>query len=402
MIRAALAAAVMLSVLTANGSAAEPAKLRFVDPHEKTGSCQAVVVDRLALAHTAQLLPLDSAGRLVGKDDPDAQIQQVLNNLEAALAEVRSGFDYPVKINVYVRRAKLVPEVQDALFWRFKNEARPAVSFVETALAHPDAVVAMDAVAGVPQTGAEVKRLRAAKLPGARGGSHVAVLPAGPHVYVSGQASPKGDDLVQATRLTMESLRGTLKFLELTDAHVVQLKAFLRPMSAVADVEREITRSFGDQPVPPLVFVEWQSDLPIEIELVAAAPIPNEKTREPLEFLTPPGVQASPIYSRVTRINHGKVIYVAGLYGKSDGKPEDQLQEIFATLEQTLRKTGSDLQHLAKATYYVTGEETTRKLGEVRLKRYEPSRPPAASKAQVTGVGYVGKTVTLDMIAVAP
>lgn len=393
---------IILLAAALNLHAADRGKLRFVDPHEKTGSSQAVVVDGMALAHTAQLLPVDGQGKLVGKDDPDAQIQQVLNNLEAALVEARSGFDQAVKINVYVRQAKLVAEVQDALFWRFKNEVRPAVSIVESTLPHTDAVVAMDAVAAVPKGGAEVKRLRAATLTGPRSGSHVAVLPAGPHVYVSGQASPKGDDLAQATRLTMESLRATLKFLELNDSQIVQLKAFLRPMSAVAEVEKEIAKSFGDQPVPPLVFVEWQSDLPIEIELVAAAPIPKEKAKEPIEFLTPPGVQPSPVYSRVTRINHGKIVYLASLYGKSEAKPEAQIQEIFGTLGELLKKTGSDFRHLAKGTYYVTDDETTRKFGELRLKQYDPRRPPAASKAQVSGVGFAGKTITLDMIAVVP
>ena len=67
-----------------------------------------------------------------------------------------------------------------------------------------------------------------------------------------------------------------------------------------------------------------------------------------------------------------------------------------------LEKTGSDFRHLAKATYYVADDEASRKLGELRPKFYDPRRPPAASKAVVPGVGLAGKTVTLDMIAVAP
>lgn len=395
-------ALIAVAMLAGSAPAAEPARLRFVDPHEKTGSSQAVVVDALALAHTAQLLPLNVEGRIVGKGDADAQIQQVLNNLELALAAADTGFEQAVKINIYVRQAKLVPDVQNALYWRFKGEARPAVSIVESALAHPDALVAMDAVAAVAKGGSEVKRFHTAKLSGPKSGTHVAVLPAGPHVYVSGQASPKGDDVVQATRQTLELLRGTLKFLELNDTHVVQLKAFLRPMVSVADVEKEIARFFGDRPVPPVVFVEWQSDLPIEIELVAAAPMAKEKRPEPIEFLTPPGMTASPVYSRVTRINHGKVVYIGGLQGKTAKDAAAQIQEIFTALGQVLEKTGSDMRHLAKATYYVTDDETSRKLGELRLKVYDGRRPPAASKAQVAGVGFPGKTATVDMIAVAP
>jgi hypothetical protein len=53
--------------------------------------------------------------------------------------------------------------------------------------------------------------------------------------------------------------------------------------------------------------------------------------------------------------------------------------------------------HLAAAST----DEASRKLNELRPKYYDPKRPPAASKAMVTGVGADGKSVTLDMIAVA-
>jgi len=246
------------------------AGLRLVDPNNETGTSQAVVVDPVALAHTSQLLPLDATGRIVGKDNPPAQIEQVLDHLSAALKEVRSGFDHTVKINIYVRRSQLVADVHKALAKRCGGAVKPAVSFVEGVLPHPEALVAMDAVAAVPGSkAADVKRTRSAALPGSPNGSHIAILPAGPHVYVSGQAG-KGEDIVKATRQTMEELRATLKHLSLDETRVVQLKVFLNPMSAAADVEREITKCFGDQPVPPLVFVEWKYDLPIEIELVAA------------------------------------------------------------------------------------------------------------------------------------
>jgi enamine deaminase RidA (YjgF/YER057c/UK114 family)/predicted amidohydrolase len=378
---------------------AEPV-LRFIDPNKETGTSQAVEVAPVALAHTAQLLPIDSAGRIVGKDNPAAQIDKVLDNVAAALAEVRSGFDQTIKVNVYVRRAQLVSEVQKALAKRFAGEVKPAVTFVEGILPHPDALVAMDAVAAIPaERGTEVKRARSATLPGAKNTSQVAILPAGPHVYVSGQAGA-GKDIRQVTRETMEGLRATLKHLGLKDAHVVQVKTFLNPMSAVGDVEKEIANVFGDQPVPPLVFVEWKYDLPIEIELIAAAPAPKEKAKEPIEFLTLPMAKPSPVYSQIARINHGKLIYISGLYGKST-KAEAQVQEVFSALDQLLAKTGSDSRHLAKATYYVVDEPVTNQLGEFRKKYYDPSRPPAASKAKVSGVGMEGKTITIDMIAVA-
>jgi enamine deaminase RidA (YjgF/YER057c/UK114 family)/peptidase E len=391
-----------ISLEATKGPQAEaPTGLRFVEPNKETGTSQAVVVDPVALAHTSQFLPLDTEGRIVGKDNPATQIEQVLNHLAAALKEAQTSFDRAVKVNVYVRRPEVVAEVHRALARRFSGPSKPAVTFVEGMLPHPDALVAMDAVAAVPESKVtDVKRSRSAALPGARNGTHVAILPAGPHVYVSGQAG-KGDGIVKPTRQTMEDLRATLKHLSLDEKHVVQVKAFLNPMSAAADAEKEIAKCFGDQPVPPLVFVEWKYDIPIEIELVAAGRPAKEKTPAAIEFLTPPGVEASPVYSRVARINHGKLIYVSGLYGKT-AKADAQVREVFAALDQLLAKTGSDSQHLAKATYYVVDEDVTGKLGEFRKKHYDPRRPPAASKAKVAGVGLAGKTITMDMIAVAP
>ena len=53
-----------------------------------------------------------------------------------------------------------------------------------------------------------------------------------------------------------------------------------------------------------------------------------------------------------------------------------------------------------KATYYITDEDASRALNELRPKYYDPARPPAASKATVAGVDPAGRNVTLDMIAV--
>ncbi len=391
-----IARALWLSLFLA-APAAAPAddRIKLIDPDGDAGTSAAVVVGRAALAHTAQLLPLDQRGELVGRGDAARQAEAVLDNLAEALSGAKTGLDRVVKVNVYVAGAGVVNPVRAAFARRFGG-AGPAASFVVSKLPHRDALVAMDAVAVSGTEVGQVRRLRRDRLPGAEGGSHVAVLPAGGAVYVSGQAE-KGD-LAEATRKTLESLRATLKHLALTDADVVQLKAFLRPMSDVAVVEKEMAGFFGEHRVPPLVFVEWSSSLPVEIELVAASK--EDRGRPALEFLTPPGMQASPLYSRVARVNHGKTIYVSGLYGTKDGKADEQIEEIFGTLGKVVEKAGGDFRHLAKATYYVADDETSRKLNELRPKYYDPKRPPAASKAMVAGVGREKKSVTLDLIAV--
>ena len=70
---------------------------------------------------------------------------------------------------------------------------------------------------------------------------------------------------------------------------------------------------FGSEAVPPLTLVEWQSKNPIEIELIVAGD--RKPAGDSVEYLTPPGLKTSPVFSRVARVNRGDLIYVSGLYG---------------------------------------------------------------------------------------
>jgi len=151
--------------------------------------------------------------------------------------------------------------------------------------------------------------------------------------------------------------------------------------------------------LPVVHLVEWTSTTPIEIELIVALPKTEEKLPV-VEYLTPPGVTASPVYSRVARVNGGKDVYISGLFGEPDTNGDKQLVAIFAELQRLAEAAGSDLRHLVKATYYVASDDTNRRLNTIRPDYYDPARPPAASKASVRGVGLATRTVTLDMIAV--
>jgi enamine deaminase RidA (YjgF/YER057c/UK114 family) len=373
--------------------------LKSIEANPALGISEAVVVGTAPLLHTTQIFAWDKRGEILGKGDVTAQVRAVLENLGLLLAEGESGFEHCVKLNFSVTGPDGVAEITQALARVFRGGVKPAVSFVAGKLPHPDALVALDAVAVTAiDPGATVRRGRCKSLSDAGNAAHFAVLPAGPKVYISGQAE-KGN-LADATRRTLESLRATLKHLGLSDADVVQVKAFVQPMAAIGEVEQELARFYGPQQVPPVAFVEWISTLPIEIEIVAAGGRRTDPPGPAVSYITPPGMQASPIFCRVTRIDSPQTIYISGLYGTAGASGEAQTEEIFATLGRLLKSTGSDFRHLAKATYYVSDDEASRKLNDLRPKFYDPQRPPAASKAQVPGVGRAGRTITLDMIAV--
>lgn len=379
----------------AKGSSA----IRSIEPDTATGSSKAVVVDEgAALAHTSQVLPLDPQGKVVGLEDAARQTEQILQNLDAVLKHAGSDLTKVVKLNVFLARADVMQKVQATLATRFTGGLKPAVSFVAGDLSQPDALVAMDAVAVSSVETKAVKHFSSAGK--AKGVASVAVLPVGPKIYVSGMAD--SDQLAPATRKTLEKLLAAIGHLGLQREDVVQLKAFLQPMSEVASVRSEIVQFFGGH-APPVVFVEWISpppNPPIEIELIAAAKGDFGNESDPVSYITPPGTTDSPVYRRVVRVNHGHLVYVSGLYGMKTSDGRGQVLEIFATLGKMVEQAGSDFEHLVKATYYVTDNDASEQLNVLRPQFYNPQRPPAASKAKVKGVGVPGKTVTVDMIAV--
>ncbi len=360
----------------------------------------AVVADKVALAHTAQLLPLNEKGELVGKGDIEKQIAQTFQNISQALKAAGADLETAVKINVYAATETAVSEVQMAVVKKWNKKPAPAVSFVVGTLDNTNALVAMDAIAPARKFNeAKTKRIQVSALRGQVSGAQVSILPKGGVVYISGQAKP--GELADATRQTMQSLGDTLTFLGLGKRDVVQIKAFIDPMAGTAVARKQIADFFQGETAPPVVFVDWISPkLPIEIELIAAAP-ENRAAGESISYITPPGFQVSNVYSKVARVNYGKLVYVSGLYGKTPGNAEQQVLEIFASLRQAAQETGSNFDSLAKATYYVSDSAASNKLNELRPKFYNPNRPPAASKALTRSVGFPGMAVTMDMIAVS-
>ena len=111
-------------------------------------------------------------------------------------------------------------------------------------------------------------------------------------------------------------------------------------------------------------------------------------------------MKPSPAFSRVALVRTERQIYISGLSARDAGDGEAQARDVFDQLQAILAKTGSDMRHLAKATYYVSDDDASRGLDKMRPEFFVPQRPPAASKVTVHGVGQSDRTLTMDMIAV--
>jgi len=378
-------------------SETKPAKV--VGPDATTGTAQAVVLDDATLIQTTQLLPAESR-----EGSSLEQAQDLISNLGKVLANAGSGLQHLVRANLYATRQEHLDELKLELARSISRQTFPVVTAVVTALPLTEVVVAIDAVAIVPGAKAEgvvYKQLLAQ--PGQQASlAQAAVLPAGPKVYVSGQYV-KGN-FEEATQRTIESLESTLRFLGLGWKDVVQLKTFLNPMSRAGEARQIIASHIKGQAVPPMCFVEWSPGLPLEIELVASGNKLAEQFRgdAPVSYVTPPGIDPSAVFSRIAVIHSGRSVYVSGTYGDISSNAEKEVRDVFAQLRSLLQQAGTDFDHMAKATYYVTNDASSRILGTVRQELYNPRRPPAASKALVKGVGKNGHSLMLDMIAVVP
>ncbi|MFN0017305.1 MAG: family 16 glycoside hydrolase [Pirellulaceae bacterium] len=379
---AALTAGLLLSMGGAAFSQAQ--SIHHVESNPRMGSSAAVLVDDVPLLHTTQIFAAADERKTL-----DEQVESLFARLEMELKYNSAVLTDAVKLNFYVASNEAAAALRKKLVQAYSNEQRPAVSFVVTKLPADDALVAVDAIAALlKSTAGEVRR-----------GPLSAILPKGERIYVSGQA--ESGTLQEATKKTLESLSRTIKEYGRSDKDIVQLKCFVTPMESAGLVKEELASHFAGQRVPPVSYVEWKSSSPIEIELVAwGGPTAEKLAADPIEYLTPTGFKASPLYCRVARIHGGGTVYFSDLFATPNADDAAQVQQPFDRLKLLLEKTGSDFKHLAKATYYVTDDEISKAHNEIRPKFYDPARPPAASKAVVMGTGTEGVRYAMDMIAV--
>lgn len=116
-----------------------------------TGYSQLAVVTGGMVVFTAGQVALDKSGNVVGKDDFKAQIQQVFENLKAAVEAAGGTFHDVVKLNSYFldfSHAPMFREVRD----RYVNTKNPPASTAVqvSRLFRPEFLIEVEAIAVVP------------------------------------------------------------------------------------------------------------------------------------------------------------------------------------------------------------------------------------------------------------
>lgn len=122
--------------------------------HHNPAYSQAVVVTGPARTiYVGRQDAVDAAGKLVGKGDVVAQTEQILRNVETALAAASAALHHVIKFNIYVVQGQNIQpayEVFQRMWGRHPNPPLVTMAFV-AALAHPDFLAEIDAIAVVPE-----------------------------------------------------------------------------------------------------------------------------------------------------------------------------------------------------------------------------------------------------------
>jgi enamine deaminase RidA (YjgF/YER057c/UK114 family) len=100
---------------------------------------------------------VDEAGNVVGPGDPRAQAEQVFRNLEIVLAAAGGALENVVKWNIYVTDPRAFQAGFEAFMQHWRGRPNPpAITGVQVAaLARPEVLMEVEAVAIIPREGRE-------------------------------------------------------------------------------------------------------------------------------------------------------------------------------------------------------------------------------------------------------
>ena len=99
---------------------------------------------------------VDASGTIIGKGDFKAQTEQVMKNIQAALAAGGAQLEHVIKWNMFVVHGQSLQEGFEGfqrVWGRRPNPPAITMAFV-AGLAHPDFLLEMEAIAVVPQSAA--------------------------------------------------------------------------------------------------------------------------------------------------------------------------------------------------------------------------------------------------------
>jgi len=136
---------------------APPGKVQFINPdtlNKNPAFTNVVIVTgSVKTIYIGGQDAVDATGAIIGKGDIKLQTEQVLKNLQAALAGAGADLEHVIKWNLYVLQGQPLQSGFEVFRKVWGNRPNPpAITFCfVSGLANPDFLIEMDAVAVVPE-----------------------------------------------------------------------------------------------------------------------------------------------------------------------------------------------------------------------------------------------------------
>lgn len=138
-------------------STATKGQVKYINPselHQNPAFTNVVTVTGAAkTVYVGGQNAVDKTGAIVGKGDIKLQTEQILKNIEAALAAGGAQLEHVIKWHLYVLQGQPIQEgfeVFQRVWGKRPNPPLITMAFV-AGLAHPDFLAEMDAIAVVPE-----------------------------------------------------------------------------------------------------------------------------------------------------------------------------------------------------------------------------------------------------------
>ena len=133
----------------------DPGTIQYINPeglNKNPAFTNVVVVTGLAKTiYIGGQDAIDGSGNIIGKGDIKRQTEQVLSNLEAAVRAAGGGIENIVKWNLYLVQGQSLRQGFEAFqkFWGDRPNPPAITTAIVSALANPEFLIEMDAVAVV-------------------------------------------------------------------------------------------------------------------------------------------------------------------------------------------------------------------------------------------------------------
>ncbi len=308
---------------------------------------------------------------LFSKGDIAAQVQQGLQRFRQPIVHLR----------LLVVGIEQIPAARQAVRAHFtrRRQPLPALSVI--------------AIGALPQPGARV--------------AIEAVLQAAPNVnptglaFIAGQpatSEAQTDEMLPLIEKSLTALDTAHRAMQAKPEDVLRATCFVTALQDSARVTQQLRQAYPQAALSVAQLQRQPERSMVECETVVRARV---AAAEPLRFINPAGLTASPNYSHIAFINARRVVF-SGQH-LAAGLTEAEARQAFTQLHQSLQAAGTSLKNVAMSSLYPATQAGSDLVRKIRFEFYDKARAPASTLLLFEGASPDGATkaaFALDVVAI--